>query len=198
MRRIDYRLIFEEIKPKSRVLDLGCGDGELLRLLKEKKDVNAKGVEIDRLLIAECIEKGVSVIHSDLEEGLKYYKNKSFDYVIINQTLQAVKNSINLLNEALRIGKIVIISFPNFANWKTRSSFFFKGSLPKSESLPYEWYNTPNLRLVTVKDFRKLCSEKDIKLLKEIHYKKTAKNERKIYIFPNTFATNSIFMVKKK
>lgn len=196
--RFDYKLIVELIEEGSRVLDLGCGTGTLLRMLKEKKKISARGIEINSEKVKDCVRHGLSVLHGDLDEGLKHYKENSFDYVIFNQTIQVVKNSLDVLREALRVGKKVLVSFPNFANWQTRLSFFFSGRMPKSKALPYEWYNTPNIRVLTVKDFRELCNQKHIKILGEYDYINKNGKSRLVHIHPNLFATNSLFLVTKR
>ncbi|MFC1691749.1 methionine biosynthesis protein MetW [Nanoarchaeota archaeon] len=196
--RFDYKKIIETIDPGSKVLDLGCGTGTLLRLLKEKKQIDGRGIELSQEKVKRCIEHGLSVLHGDLDEGLKHYRDKSFDYVIFNQTIQVVKNSLHVLKEALRVGKKVIVSFPNFGHWKIRKSFFFSGRMPKSKSLPYEWYNTPNIRLLTVYDFRDICKKNKIKVLAEYDYLKKNNKSRQIRIWPNLFASNSLFVVEEK
>jgi methionine biosynthesis protein MetW len=195
--RFDYKLIVKIVEDGARVLDLGCGTGTLLGLLKEKKNISARGIEINPEKVKRCVEHGLSVLHGDLDEGLKHYKDKSFDYIIFNQTIQVVKNSLDVLNEALRVGKKVIVSFPNFANWQTRLSFFFTGRMPKSRALPYEWYNTPNIRALTVKDFRDLCRKNKIDVIKEVNYIKKNGESRQVHLWPNLFATNSLFLVTK-
>ncbi len=195
--RFDYKLIVKLIEENSRVLDLGCGTGTLLRMLKEKKDIVARGIEINPDKVKRCIHHGLSVLHGDLDEGLKHYKDNSFDYVIFNQTIQVVKNSLDVLKEALRVGKRVIVSFPNFAHWQIRFSFFFSGHMPKSKALPYEWYNTPNIRVLTIKDFRELCIENNINVLNQFSYINRNGTSRLVRLCPNLFATNSLFLVTK-
>lgn len=195
--RFDYNFILSVVRENSKVLDLGCGTGILLQLLKEKKNIDARGIEIKQAKVQKCVEYGLSVLHGDLDEGLKYYDDKSFDYVIFNQTIQVVRNSLLVLKEALRVGKKVIISFPNFGHWQIRLSFFFSGRMPKSKALPYEWYNTPNIRLLTVKDFRELCRENNIHILKELNYTNRDVKSQKTIIWPNLLASNSIFVVEQ-
>lgn len=192
--RFDHKKIVQVIRPGSKVLDLGCGDGSLIQALKIN-NVKCVGIEIDENLIDIALNNKVSVIQQDLDEGLKNYKTNSFDYVIINETIQVVKNTLGVLEEALRVGRVVIVGFPNFARWKIRFSFAISGLLPKNPSLPYEWHNTPNVRIVTVKDFKKTCNENNINIVKEIHYIK--QKEKSVRFFPNYFATNSIFVLKK-
>lgn len=195
--RFDYNFIVGTIESASKVLDLGCGTGILLQLLKEKKNIDARGIEIKQAKVQKCIEKGLSVLHGDLDEGLRHYRDKSFDYVIFNETIQVVKNSLLVLKEALRVGKKVIVSFPNFGHWKIRFSYVLSGRMPKSKALPYEWYNTPNIRLLTVNDFRELCRENNIHILKELNYTNRDVKSQKTIIWPNLLASNSIFLVEQ-
>jgi len=146
-KRIDYRIIYKIIQPKSRVLDLGCGDGELLSFLVKEKKVKAQGIELNEAAIYNCVEKGLSVFHGNIETGLSGYPDNAFDYVILNQSMQEVKDVEHVVDEALRIGRKVIVGFPNFAQLKARSRLFLKGKVPITSSLPYRWYNTPNLHL---------------------------------------------------
>src|SRR3989344_5021434 len=196
--RFDYNLIAEVIQPNSKVLDLGCGIGSLLRLLKEKKNIDGRGIEIKQERVQECVKHGLSVLHGDLDEGLKHYKNKSFDYVIFNETIQVVKNSLLVLKDALRVGKKVIVSFPNFGHWQIRFSYFFSGRMPKSKALPYEWYNTPNIRLLTVKDFRDICRKNNIRVVNEFDYNRKNGKSRLVSFWPNLLASNSLFVVEDK
>ncbi len=196
--RFDYNFITHIIEKNSKVLDLGCGIGTLLKLLKDKKNVDGRGIEINQYKVQKCVENGLSVLHGDLDEGLKHYKDKSFDYVIFNQTIQVVRNSLLVLKEALRVGKKVIVSFPNFGHWQIRYSFFLSGRMPKSKSLPYEWYNTPNIRVLTVKDFKALCKENHIKVLKKVNYINRNGKSMPIKLWPNLVASNSIFIVEQE
>ncbi len=196
--RFDYNFITNIIEKNSKVLDLGCGIGTLLKLLKDKKNVDGRGIEIKQYKVQKCVENGLSVLHGDLDEGLKHYKDKSFDYVIFNQTIQVVRNSLLVLKEALRVGKKVIVSFPNFGHWQIRYSFFLSGRMPKSKSLPYEWYNTPNIRLLTIRDFRDVCRKNSLYILKELNYINRNGKSKAIHIWPNLLASNSIFIVEQK
>lgn len=196
--RFDYKFIANAVGGNSKVLDLGCGTGTLMRMLKEKKNVDARGIEINQDKVKRCIEHGLSVLHGDLDEGLKHYKDKSFDYVIFNQTIQVVKNSLLVLQEALRVGRKVIVSFPNFGHWQIRFSYTLSGRMPKSRALPYEWYNTPNIRLLTIVDFRDVCKKNKIEVLKELNYINRNGKSRAVYFWPNLLASNSLFVVEEK
>lgn len=189
----NHEIIFDAINEKSKVLDVGCGDGKLLSILKNK-DIEARGIELDESLVEKCVKRGLFVINDDIESGFSHYKKESFDYVILSETIQVLKNPLEVLNEALRVGKKVIVSFPNFGHYKIRFSYFFSGKMPKSESLPYEWYNTPNIRILTIKDFRDICKLNKIKIVSEFNYSSQNKN---IFLLPNIFASNSVFVLEK-
>lgn len=163
--RIDHQLAEQWINPNSRVLDLGCGDGDLLHHLQTTRNVSGYGIELDSEKMNECIAKGVNVIEQDLNLGLARFADKSFDTVIMARALQAVNEPDQLLLDMLRVGREVIVTFPNFAHWQNRIHLGIKGMMPMSESLPYAWYNTPNIHLCTFKDFENLCHDNGIKIL---------------------------------
>lgn len=163
-----YEDIVELVEPGSSVLDLGCGNGDLLLRLIEKKQVRGRGVDIEEQAIRECIARGLSVFQGNLDEGLRDYASASYDYVILNQTLQVVHNPVMLLKEMLRVGRRVIVNFPNFGYYRNRFQLVLHGRMPVTRSLPYQWYNTPNIHLFTRKDFLALCSELGVKVLREI------------------------------
>ena len=197
--RKDLDIISSLVEEGSRVLDLGCGDGSLLKKLKDEKNVTAKGVEISEKNIISCITKGISVFQGDLDGGLDDYSDTSFDYVILAQTLQVVHKPRMILNEALRVGKRAIVSIPNFGYWQVRLQMAFSGRMPKLEFLPYEWYETANIRMLTIRDFRDLCSKDHIKLEKEIHTNLRGKSDLWLTrLWPNVFAQASIFLVSKE
>lgn len=192
--RLDYELILNLIGYGSSVLDLGCGDGELLSLLVREKKVKGEGIEIDEQLIYKCVSRGLSVSHQDIDrEGLASYGDASFDHVILSNTLQQVRNPDEVLSEALRVGKQVILVFPNFAYYKARLQIFFTGRVPITPSLPYEWHNTPNLHFLSTLDFIDYCDKRGITIDKSLFIRKN-----KLANFaPNLFAQSGIFMISK-
>ena len=194
---LNYSIILDIIEPGKKILDLGCGTGILLKMFRDKKGINGKGIEIDQKSVIECIEKGLSVVQGDIDEGLKEIKDKEYDYVILNQTLQSTEKPAYVIEEMLRVGKKVVVSFPNFAYWKVRFYLFFKGKMPKSKALPFEWYNTPNIHLLTVNDFFDFCKKNDIRILESI-YMTRSKARRGVLIrtIKNFFAEEVIFVIE--
>ena len=167
--QLDHQIIYSIVKSDSRVLDLGCGEGELLYPLVRDKHIRAQGIELNDQSIQECVKKGLSVFHDDIESGLREFPDNAFDYVIMNQSMQEVKKVDCVIQEALRIGTQVIVGFPNFAHRTSRFSLFFRGKSPVTKSLPYLWYDTPNVRFLSITDFRDFCVEKNIRIVEE-HY----------------------------
>jgi methionine biosynthesis protein MetW len=188
---LDHKAILGWVHQGSSVLDLGCGDGELLALLVEERQVRAQGIEIDEQAIYQCVAKGLSVFHEDIDNGLSDYADRSFDYVILNQSFQQVKKPDVVVKEALRVGRKVIIGFPNFAHYSARVQIFFKGKTPVTASLPYEWHDTPNLHFLSISDFIGYCDERKIKIEKSFFI---GKNGR-VRILPNLFAMTGIFLI---
>ena len=193
---LNYSLISKMIEGNSHVLDLGCGTGELMQMLKEQKHAKCLGVDINQDNIISCLEKGLSVIQGNIDKGLEEFTDKSYDYVILNQTLQSTHNPEFVIKEMLRVGKKCVVSFPNFAYWKVRFYLFFMGKMPKSRILPFEWYNTPNIHLLTVNDFFEFAKKRNIKILKSIY---TTKAQVKKFPLPsrllNFFAEEVIFVI---
>ena len=163
--RPELELISDWIRPGARVLDLGCGDGALLAYLCAYRQVTGYGLEIDPANLVQCIQAGVNVIHADLEVGLADFGDSSFDYVIMTQTLQAVRRTEALLDEMLRVGRQGIVTFPNFGFWRCRAQIALQGLMPVVKTLPYQWYDTPNIHLFTIHDFERLCQRKRIDIL---------------------------------
>ena len=160
----EFKVISKFIEEKSRVLDVGCGDGILMEYLLKNKVVDVRGLEISKEKVKKCLSKGLAVIEGDAEKDLKQFPDNSFDFVILSQTLQAFLDPENVLNELLRIGKKAIVSIPNFGHWKVRLHLLLKGTMPVTENLPNEWYNTPNLHMCTIKDFENYCKQRNIKI----------------------------------
>jgi methionine biosynthesis protein MetW len=189
--RPDHRVIFDWIEPGARVLDLGCGDGELMDLLSQKKDARVQGIELDEKAIWECVRKGLSVCQGDIEIGLAEYPDRCFDYVILNQSLQEIRKASFLLREALRVGERVIVGFPNFAHIGARISLFFYGRAPMTPSLPYRWYDTPNVRFLSIGDFRVFCAEMGFSVEKAAFLS----GREAITFCPNLRALSAIFLL---
>jgi len=194
--RVDYELIESLIEPDSTVLDIGCGDGELLAKLTADKNIKGKGIELEQDLALESVNRGLSIIQYDVERGLQYYTDKSFDYVILSQTVQTVKNAEKVFRELLRVGKKVIISFPNFAHWRCRIQLFFLGRAPVTKQLPFSWYNSPNIHCLSLKDFDRFCRKLRVKIEKKIPLTKSRITP--IKFAPNLFAEQVIYVTSKQ
>lgn len=194
--RPDYSIILDWIKNDSSVLDLGCHEGELLSMIVKEKNARAHGIEIDEQSIYKCVELGLSVSHQDIDNGLSEYSDESFDYVILNQSIQQVKKPDRVLKESLRVGKEVIIGFPNFAHFRARFQIFFRGKTPVTPSLPYEWYETPNLHFLSISDFMDYCQKQDIRIKRRA----LICNDRmtgRIKILPNLLSQTGLFLISK-
>jgi len=194
---LNYSIITNLIEENASVLDLGCGDGILLKMLKDK-DIHARGIDINQDNIVKCLDKGLSVIQGDIDEGLQEYPDKSYDYVVLNQTLQSTEKPDFVVKEMLRVGKKVVVSFPNFAYWKVRFYLMFKGKMPKSNILPFQWYDTPNIHLLTIEDFYDFARINKFKIEKTICMTK-AKVRKSIFhkLFDNFFTEEVIFVISK-
>ena len=194
--RIDYELIESLIEPNSNVLDVGCGDGELLARLIEDKGITAEGLELDQELVTHCVRRGLSTTHRDIERGLAQYTDGSFDYAILSQTLQTVKEPEMVFAELLRVGKKVIVSFPNFAHWRCRAQLFFAGIAPVTLQLPFDWHNTPNTHCLSLKDFDRFCERLGVQVEEKIPLIKRRLSPVKFA--PNLFAEQAIYVTSKE
>ena len=196
--RADLAIIAEWIRPGSSILDLGCGDGTLLKHLRNKQ-VQGLGLEISESNIESCIEDGLNIIQSDLNDGLKdYFSANSFDYVVMSQTLQATQHPEILIDEMLRVGKQGIITFPNMAHWKGRLQLGLYGHMPVTKSLPNNWYNTPNIHLCTVHDFEVLCRERGVRILQRTVVDHThSRSTLMMRLFPNLFGEIAIYRLTR-
>ena len=195
--KIEFKIIADLLPKNSRVLDVGCGDGTLMNHLSKEKNIDVRGLELNEENVADCISKGLSVIEGNAETELGQFPNKSFDYVVLSQTLQAFYNPVTVLDHLLRIGKASIVSIPNFGYWKVRANLLFRGKMPETKSLPYKWYNTPNLHMCSIHDFYELCNSKNIntKKIVGINNNKTSTIEKSNIRIKNFFSEVGIFLI---
>jgi len=189
--RPDFSVIGEIIQPRSKVLDLGCGEGELLAWLVENKNVTARGVEIAAAQVRKAIGRGVSAYQGDIDEGLADYPSKAFDYVILSQTLQETRDPLQVLREMLRVGRRAIISFPNFGHWTMRWAMLLKGQAPKTELFPYDWYNSPNIHFLSINDFEDLCRNNGFPIEKRYFLS----GATRVTALPNLLAQTAVFLL---
>jgi len=187
--RADFEVIAGWIRPGARVLDLGCGDGSLLAYLQVHRGTSGYGIENDDANLLACIDNGVNVIQSNLEAGLKEIEDASFDYVILSQTLQAMRHTEKVVSEMLRVGREAIVTFPNFGYWPHRLQIALGGHMPVSKDLPYQWFDTPNIHLCTVQDFEKFCAEHAIAVRERL----VMSDGRQVTVLPNVFGKLAIF-----
>jgi len=193
MDKIEHKVILGWISKEASVLDLGCGDGELLSSLIREKNIHAQGIELSEQEVHNCVAAGLSVFQEDIDTGLSEYSDKTFDFVILNQTFQQVKKPDFALKEALRVGKKVIVGFPNFCYVTDRFQIFFNGRVPVTASLPYEWYDTPNLHFLSVADFKDYCKKRNITIESSAFISKN----RNVKFLPNLLGEIGLFLLSK-
>lgn len=195
--RPEFDHIIDLVEPGSRVLDLGCGEGHLLKALQRRKRARVQGIELSEAAIQACVKKGLFVYHGDLDEGLADFNDQSIDYVILTNTIQVLHRPDLLIKEAARVGKNAIISVPNFGYWRVRFQLMFHGRMPKTRDLPYEWYDTPNIHLTTIQDFRMFCKEHGLSILRETNLRISGRGCRRIRLAPNFFADYGLFLLRR-
>ena len=191
--RADFAAIATWVKPEARVLDLGCGDGTLLRYLAEQRQTTGYGVEIDDGRVLACVQNGVNVIQGDIERGLSGFADGSFDYVVLSQTLQAVRSSERVVREMLRVGREGIVTFPNFGYWRNRLQVL-AGHMPVSRNLPYEWFDTPNIHLCTITDFEDFCRTHGVRILERI----VMRGAREVTAAPNLLGSLAVYRFQRE
>jgi len=191
--RSDYAIIGEIVEPKTTVLDLGCGEGELLEWLADNKGVDARGVEMSGAKVQRAIARGVSVYQGDIDEGLADYPDQAFDYVILSQTLQETRTPVKVLREMLRVGRRAIVAFPNFGHWSVRGSMLFSGRAPKTKLFPHEWYESPNIHVLSVDDFETLAAREGL----SVERRYCLAGHRRITVLQNLRAEVAVFLVRK-
>ena len=196
----EFKVISELIENKSKALDVGCGDGELIKYLIENKTKDIRGLEISKESVQNCLSKGLSVIEGNAENDLMQFPNHSFDYVILSQTLQAFLNPDKVIKELLRVGKKAIVTIPNFGHWKVRIKLLINGTMPLTKNLPYEWHNTPNLHMCTIKDFFIFCEKRNIKIFRSLalNQEKISEIDIKNLNYKNLISDLGIFLIEKK
>ncbi len=191
--RSDYATMSEIVEPGAKVLDLGCGDGDLLAWLAENKNVEARGVELDGARVQRAIARGVSVYHGDIEECLEHYPDQAFDYVILSQTLQETRRPLKVLREILRVGRSAIVAFPNFGHWRVRLAHLVSGRAPQTKLFPYEWYESPNIHFLTVEDFETLAAREGWPVERRIFLA----GHHEVSLAPNLLAEVAVFLIRR-
>ncbi len=196
--RVDLLLIAEMVKPGSRVLDVGCGDGVLLRILAEKHGIDGRGIELSQAGVNSCVAQGLAVIQGDADDDLAYYPDHAFDYAILSQTIQATYSPRHVLEQLLRIGKHAVVSFPNFGHWRVRTQLLFGGHMPRTDNLPERWYDTPNIHLCTIKDFIALCDDIGAKVERAIALNASGTKLVAMPLFAqNLFGEQAVFLLSR-
>ena len=195
----EYKIIADIITENTRVLDVGCNDGSLMEFLKKNKNVDIRGIEISKEKVQTCISKGLTVIEGDAEFDLKQFPDKSFDYVVLGQTLQAFINPEIVIKELLRVGNKAVVTIPNFGHWKVRLNLLFQGTMPVTKTLPNEWYNTPNIHMCTIKDFFEFSKTINFKIFKSLALmnKNVSIINSSNLLFKNLFCELGIFLIEK-
>ena len=195
----EFKIISQLIENNTRVLDVGCGDGTLMKHLKDNKNIDTRGLEISKNNVQTCIGKGLAVIEGNAEKDLQQFPNLSFDYVVLSQTLQAFYSPEKVIDDLLKVANKAIVTIPNFGYWKVRLHLFIKGTMPVTKHLPNEWYNTPNLHMCTIKDFYNFCKERNINLFKSLalHEEKVSTINNKNINLKNLFSELGIFLIEK-
>ena len=189
--RDDLQMIFDWITPNSRVLDLGCGNGELLAALVKHKNCQGYGLEINTNSVLAAMQRGINVIQADLEAGLQHFNDNSFDIIVLSQTIQSMQNTENILQEMKRVAAEAIVTFPNFGYWRNRLQIALGGHMPVSERMPYQWYNTPNIHWCTLQDFDKLCAKNHLKILQRA----VMSGNKRISLWPNLLGSLAFYRV---
>jgi len=197
--RVDLQLIADMVEPKSRVLDIGCGDGVLLDYLGHFKQVDGRGVELSQAGVNACVAQGLSVVQGDADTDLTHYPENAFDYVILSQTLQATREPRRVIENLVRIGRKAIVSFPNFGHWKVRWNLIWTGRMPETEAIPARWYDTPNIHFCTILDFVDLCAELDIEIEESLSINEHGrKNNLRAHRLANIFGEQGMFLLRKR